>query len=409
MRSVEGSRRRAVIVVATATSVLLVVGSLTAHAQLGQLPPVGGGSTTTAPPAQRPPSTTTTTSKPGLLTPPTTLSGSTTTTTAPRPRPSEPVPPGEGDGAPTRDAGAMPPELRAMVDSVRRTPANNTKQLVAALAPLEQYGLSETQRAVVGFGRFPVAGTAMWSDDWWFPRFGPGWRLHQGLDIFAAYGTPVRAPVDGRVRVTNHGLGGLAVYVEQPDRTYWYMAHLSGLGPGMAEGVTVTTGQVVGFVGDSGNAKGGAPHLHFEIHPAGGPAVPPKPVVDRFVADALHLVPQLLDAYARARQTPAATQAPVAAPEPLLDALSPRAALLWATAANPAGGTLRLAEADALAAADHIDWSAVAAATVERSRAEEQARQWLLPVVPTGLARALGWTRQSSASEQRAPRDRLIF
>jgi hypothetical protein len=392
MLLVEGSRRRAVALVATATSALVVVGSMTAHAQLGQqLPPLGGSTTTTAPPAQRPSSTTTTT-RPRLLTPPTAPSAPTTTTTAP-PSHSEPVPPGEGDGAPTKAAGAMPPELQAMVNSVRRTPANNTKTLVAALAPLEQYGLDATRRAVVGFGRFPVAGTAVWSDDWWFPRFGPGWRLHQGLDIFAAYGTPVRAPVDGRVRVTNHGLGGLAVYVQQPDRTYWYMAHLSGLGPGIAEGVMVKTGQVVGFVGDSGNARGGAAHLHFEIHPAGGPAVPPKPVVDRFVADALHLAPQLLDAYAQASQHPAVPQVPVAAPAPQLDSLSPRAALLWATAANPAGGTLRLAERDALAAADRIDWAAVAAAAVEQARAEEQARQWLLPLVPDALARVAGWTR----------------
>jgi murein DD-endopeptidase MepM/ murein hydrolase activator NlpD len=395
MGSVRGSRRRAAAVVVAATSVLVGVGSLTAHAQLGQqLPPIGGRppTTTTAPPAKgSPSSTTTTTTRPGLLTPPTAPPAPTTTTTAPPPSSTEPLPPGEGDGAPTADAGAMPPELQAMVDSVRRTPANNTKKLVAALAPLEQYGLDATQRAVVGFGRFPVAGTASWSDDWWFPRFGPGWRLHQGLDIFAPRGTPVRAPVDGRVRVSNHGLGGLAVYVQQPDRTYWYMAHLSGLGPGIVEGVTVKTGQVVGFVGNSGNAAGGPTHLHFEVHPAGGPAVPPKPVVDRFVADALALVPQLLDAYAQARQS-APPPTPLAAPEPQIQSLSPRAALLWATAANPAGGTLRLAEADALAAADRIDWATVAAASAERSQAEEQARQWLLPLVPLPLARALGWS-----------------
>jgi pyruvate/2-oxoglutarate dehydrogenase complex dihydrolipoamide acyltransferase (E2) component len=196
------------------------------------------------------------------------------------------------------------------------------------------------------------------------------------------------------VRVTNSGLGGLAVYVRQPDRTYWYMCHLSGLGPGIAEGVTVKTGQVVGYVGTSGNARGGPSHLHFEIHPNGGPAVPPKPVVDRFVADALALAPQLVDAYAKAYagQAPAPA-APVAAPAPQLPSLTPRAALLWATAANPAGGTLKLVEADALAAADHIDWDAVAAASAERAAAEDAARQWLLPLVPRPLARAARWTR----------------
>jgi hypothetical protein len=266
------------------------------------------------------------------------------------------------------------------VNSVVRTPANNTKKLLAALEPLSAYGLDETHRALVGFGRFPVAGVANWSDDWWFPRFGPGWRLHQGLDIFAAYGTPVRAPVDGTVRVTNGGLGGLAVYVVQPNRTYWYMAHLSGIGPGIAEGVAVTTGQVVGFVGDSGNARGGAPHLHFEIHPNGGVAVPPKPVVDRFVADALGLAPQLLDAYLRANQ-PGQAAPQVALPEPELTTITPRAALLWASAANPAGGTLRLVEADARAAAGRIDWASVAAVAAAQARVEAQVRSWFGPLL----------------------------
>jgi len=283
----------------------------------------------------------------------------------------------------------MPPELQRMVDSVRRTPANNTKKLVAALSPLAQYGVDPTQQAIIGFGRFPVAGLANWSDDWWFPRFGPGWRLHQGLDIFAAYGTPVRAPVDGTVRIHNGGLGGLSVYVVQPDRTYWYLAHLSGVAEGLAEGATVKTGQVVGFVGDSGNAKGGAPHLHFEVHPRGGGPVPPKPVVDRFVADALALAPQLVDLYAKAAQQGQAAAPPVVAPEPVLDTLTPREALLWASAANPAGGTLRLVEADARAAAHTIDWNALAARAQARDAAERQAWLVLRPLVPDPLARAI--------------------
>lgn len=289
----------------------------------------------------------------------------------------------------------MPADLRAMVDSVVRTPANNTRGLLAALAPLGQYGLDETQRAMAGFGRFPVAGEATWSDDWWFPRFGPGWRLHKGVDIFAAYGTPVRAPVDGVVRVTNHGLGGLAVYVRQPNQTYFYMAHLSGIAAGMADGVTVKTGQVVGYVGDSGNAKGGKAHLHFEVHPNGGPAVPPKPVIDRFVSDALGLVPGLLDAYAKAYagRVPAAVPAEgtPSAPLPEVSTLSPRAALLWAAAANPAGTTLRLVEADARAAAAGIDWSAAAAASRQQAAAEQSVNRWLSPLVPRALSDALGW------------------
>ena len=392
MRTVEGSRRRAAALVVTAATLLILGSNLPASAQL--VPPLGaeGESTTTTAAGQ---TTTTaapssTTTAPPLLTPQ--PQPRPTSTTAP-PKAEEPHPPGEGDGtAPPADSGGMPPELQAMMNSVVRTPANNTRKLLAALAPLEQYGLDATRRAVVGFGRFPVAGEAVWSDDWWFPRFGPGWRLHQGIDIFAPHGTPVRAPVDGRMRVKIGGLGGRSAYVVQPDGTYWYLAHLSGIAPGIAEGVTVKTGQVVGFVGTSGNAAGGKPHVHLQIHPRGGPAIPPKPVIDRFVSDALGLVPQLLDAYAKAyaagQQAP--VEVPVAAPAPELVTLTPRKALLWASAASPAGGTLRLVENDALAVAGSIDWSAEAASSLERARAEEQAELWLRPLVPERLARVLG-------------------
>jgi murein DD-endopeptidase MepM/ murein hydrolase activator NlpD len=284
-------------------------------------------------------------------------SSTTTTTSTPPGGPTAASPPanGTGDGAPPpAEAGSFPAELQAMVDSVRRTRANNTRALTAALAPLERYGLDATQRAVVGFGRFPVAGVATWSDDWWFPRFGPGWRLHLGLDIFAPAGTPVRAPVDGTVDVRTGGLGGLSVYLRQPDGTYWYLAHLAGLGPNITSGLMVRTGDVVGYVGDSGNARGGLPHLHFEVHPRGGPAVPPKPVVDRFVADALALAPQVVAAYARAYQ-PAQPAPP--APEPMLAGLTADAAVLWMSALSPTAGTFRLVEAAALDAASRIDWS----------------------------------------------------
>lgn len=379
MRTVEGSRRRVAALVVTAATLLALSRGMDASAQL----PSPFPTTTTAPAGEAPPVSP---ERPSLLSPPTTAPPTTSAEESPHP-------PGEGDGTtPPPDSGGMPPELRAMMNSVVRTPANNTRGLLAALAPLEQYGLDATTRAVVGFGRFPVAGEAVWSDDWWFPRFGPGWRLHQGIDIFAPRGTPVRAPVDGTVRVKDGGLGGLSVYVTQPDGTYWYLTHLAGIAEGIAEGVSVTTGQVVGFVGSSGNAAGGQPHLHLQIHPRGGPPIPPKPVIDRFVSDALGLAPQLLDAYAKAhaagRQAP---EAPIAAPAPELLTLTPRMALLWASAASPAGGTLRLVENDALAAAGRIDWDAEAASTLERARAEEQAVLWLRPLIPERLALALGY------------------
>lgn len=427
MRTVEGSHRRSVAVVAGVLAGLMFTGAVTAQAQTGwQVPPLGPinqepSSTTTAPPSTAPPpqETTTTTAAPLVppadrpAPPPPPPSGQPQPPQAPpppqqqpppgeAPPPAEPLPPGEGDGTGTEGRGGMPAHLQAMMNSVRRTPANNTRGLLAALSPLEQYGLDQTQQALVGFGRFPIAGETVWSDDWWFPRFGPGWRLHQGIDMFAAHGTPVRAPVDGHIRVTNGGLGGLSVYVVQPDRTYWYLTHLSGIAEGIAEGVQVKTGQVVGYVGTSGNAAGGKPHLHLQIHPKGGPPVPPKPIIDRFVTDAMALVPQVLEAYAGAAagapaEAPAAAAAAAAviaaAPEPDIVSLTPRAALLWATAANPTGGTLRLVEADAMAAAERIDWSEVVLDAAEREQERANVDLLLAPLVPGPLVDALGMER----------------
>jgi hypothetical protein len=279
------------------------------------------------------------------------------------------------------------------MDSVARTPANNTEALAAALAPLGQFGLNPTQQAVVGFGRFPVAGIARYSHDWWFPRFGPGWRLHQGTDIFAPYGTPVRAPVDGRIRITNGGLGGLSVYVVQPDATYWYLTHLSGIADGIAEGVNVTTGQVVGFVGQSGNARGTPPHLHFEVHPRGGPAVDPKPVLDRFITDAIAHVPAVLAAYQAANGGAPVQAGAVAVPVPeapdLAQTAPPRGAILWASSFGSTGGALQLAEAEALRAAESVDWVLQQADAEARAQADLRAIAFLAPLTPPLLADVL--------------------
>ena len=327
----EGSRRKAVASLVAVATVWLLIGA--GRADAGLLPVDSPTTTTTAPPRSS------TTTAP---------SGGSSTTQAPPPSSAQ-----SGDAAPTA-GDVMPDAIRSKVQSVARSGANGTGGLLDALAPLDAYGLDETQRALVGFGRFPVAGRATWSDDWWMPRHTDArWRVHEGLDIFAPNGTPVLAPVDGVVRITNGGLGGLAVTVRQADGTYWYMCHLSGVAAGLATGTEVTTGQVVGFVGTSGDAQGGAPHLHLQIHPRGGAPVPPKPIVDRFVAEALARVPQLLEAYARARQAPPALPGAEVAPS----SLTTEDALLWVSAANPAGGTLRLVQAAAEDAAGRIDWT----------------------------------------------------
>lgn len=305
---------------------------------------------------------------------------------------------GSGDGgAAPGGANQIPPEYEALMRSIRRTPANNTRGLVADLAQLEQYGVPADQAAIVGMGRFPIAGVATFVDDWWFPRFVPSFHLHVGTDLFAAHGTPVRAPVDGRVRITNGRIGGLAVYVYMPDGTYFYMAHLSGLAAGLQEGQQVRTGDVVGYVGDSGNARGSKPHVHLEIHPRGGPPINPKPYLDKFIADARAQVPRLVEYYRQlasqrgATPAPAAPAMPPAAPAPspaapLAAAGRPAAPpLLWAASMGPATGALGLAEHDLVAAARSIDWSTRGVATDHRATV----RLLLAPLTPAALAGAL--------------------
>jgi murein DD-endopeptidase MepM/ murein hydrolase activator NlpD len=178
-----------------------------------------------------------------------------------------------------------------MIDAYPRTPAGSTRELVAlvgALPPSVQ---------ATSFGRFPVAGVASWSDDWLFPRHVPSFHVHEGTDVFAPFGTDVRSPAAGTATTSNGSIGGLSVKVTQADGTYWYLAHLSEVL--ITDGQAVTPGTLVGRVGDSGNAKGGAAHVHVEVHPGGGDPIDPKGPLDQAYAEALAAAPARV-AYYRA-------------------------------------------------------------------------------------------------------------
>ena len=418
-----GQRRRALAILLTGLwGVAAANSAWNAHAQSAPGIPGIGSSTTTEAPSETTTtsstSTTSTTAAPALLGPTTTTSTTTSTSTtqppnggggAPPPADSPPpASPSAGDGGtPTAGAGPYPPELQALTNSIRRSPANDTKALVAALAPLQQFGLDATAAAVVGFGRFPIAGLASYSHDWWYPRFGPGWRLHEGTDIFADFDTPVRAPVDGTVKITNGGLGGVSVYVVQPDGTYWYLAHLAGTVQGLATGATVETGEVVGFVGNSGNAAGGPPHVHIQIHPAGGAPIDPKPILDQFINDAIALAPKVIDAYAQARSSDGSTPVVPKLPTPAAVApqLSRHATLLWAAAVSPTGGALQFATDEAAHVAERIDWATRPAddgpSRFDRQMARQYAVWWVEPLVHPLLARHL--TSRSGAHPTATP------
>ncbi len=320
-----------------------------------------------------------------------------TTTTAPSPTTTATTQPplsggGGDDGAVT--TGVIPPGYQQIINSVKRSRANNTSALMAALQPLVDAGMTPTQAAIAGFGHFPVAGVANFSDDWLMPRFTPVFHLHEGTDIFAAQGTPVRSPVEGVLRHAGGGAGGTAAYVTTKEGHELYFAHLSAYSD-VQPGDSVKVGDVIGFVGNTGNAAGGPPHLHFEIHPKGKGPVNPKPYLDQWVAQALSAAPVVVSTLMG--------QASAAAPsvsEPAVTTIErfapPRAQLAWATSSNPTGGALRFAEVEAATASLRVDWASRAEAAKQQqaklAAADRQAKVLLAPLTPKGLRAVLELT-----------------
>jgi murein DD-endopeptidase MepM/ murein hydrolase activator NlpD len=126
-----------------------------------------------------------------------------------------------------------------------------------------------TARLSSGGFVFPVYGTASFGDSFGAPRPDVPGGWHHGEDIFAAAGTPLLAVADGTLHTIGFNrIGGYRLWLRDTQGDEFYYAHLSAYSPLAVEGRTVKAGDVIGFVGDTGDADGGAPHLHFEIHPA---------------------------------------------------------------------------------------------------------------------------------------------
>jgi len=137
---------------------------------------------------------------------------------------------------------------------------------------------------------FPVQGRCGFSDSWQAPR--PGGRQHEGVDIIGARGLAIYAVADGVITrmLTGGALSGNSIRLTIADGTYFFYAHLDGFAAGLSVGQTVRAGQIIGYLGSTGATSN---HLHFEVHPKGGAAVNPYPLVKAVDAcNVTELLPQ---------------------------------------------------------------------------------------------------------------------
>ncbi|MGB0114462.1 MAG: peptidoglycan-binding protein [Ilumatobacteraceae bacterium] len=148
-------------------------------------------------------------------------------------------------------------------------------KLAVAVAPAP----SVPTAAGVSIDVFPVQGQCWFGDTWAAPR--GGGRTHEGTDVIAASGKLLYAAVSGTISKMYYdypgALAGNGLRVAQDNGTYFTYLHLSAFADGIGVGTKVTAGQVIGYVGSTGNS--GTPHLHFEVHPNGGAAVNPYSIL----------------------------------------------------------------------------------------------------------------------------------
>ena len=119
------------------------------------------------------------------------------------------------------------------------------------------------------------------NDTWGDAR--SGGRTHEGIDIFAVRGAIIATPTEAVVtKITNQGLGGVQVWTANPGNESFYYAHLSSVFPKLEVGDILDSGDIIGFVGNTGNASGASPHLHLGIYTDTGPINPYERIDSEF-------------------------------------------------------------------------------------------------------------------------------
>jgi murein DD-endopeptidase MepM/ murein hydrolase activator NlpD len=140
-----------------------------------------------------------------------------------------------------------------------------------------------SQAGVIMFPMSPTPKCALSKTSFGQPR--PPDRTHEGIDLMASLGQEIYAVDNGTLTrqtldgAPNATLSGNAWTLTMPDKTYYFYAHLSKFADGLAVGSVVIKGQLIGYVGDTGDPGPGNYHLHFEVHPKGGAAVNPYPLL----------------------------------------------------------------------------------------------------------------------------------
>lgn len=212
----------------------------------------------------------------------------------------------EGDMQRSALMGSIVRQDREAVDRVTRLQAQLTrdqaqkaKELTDTQSALDQARIEETQAELDLFNAkidlavsaaggslvihgfvFPVADPHTFMEDFGDPRL-PDTEFahtHEGCDVIADEGTELYATERGVItQISDSLLGGHGLWLKGESGTYYYYAHLSRYADGLQQGQLVDAGTLVGYVGHTGDAFG--PHLHFEVHPGGGSAIDPYPIL----------------------------------------------------------------------------------------------------------------------------------
>ncbi|HVE76620.1 MAG TPA: peptidoglycan DD-metalloendopeptidase family protein [Actinomycetota bacterium] len=182
-------------------------------------------------------------------------------------------------------------ELKASLEDTRKRQQKVSENLKKKQAQLAQQlkaaeGAAKASKAAsVRLGRLPNFDSftlpmrpSAFANTWGAPR--SGGRRHKGTDVMAACGAPVVAVTNGAIsNLSSGGNGGIMLYLRAGNGDVFFYAHLRGYASGISSGDRVEAGQLIGYNGNTGNARGGPCHVHFEWHPGGGSPVNPYPLL----------------------------------------------------------------------------------------------------------------------------------